>query len=83
MPSTSWTGPKDKVDSIVTAADGTIYYSSETFVHALRNAVSTRISGVTTNQKMDALVQNDHSVYAGSNTGFIHKINGDAVSATT
>lgn len=31
---------------------------------------------------MDALVCNDHSVYAGSNTGFVHKINGDAVTET-
>ena len=31
---------------------------------------------------MDVLVSNDHSVYGGSNTGFVHKINGDAVSAT-
>lgn len=31
---------------------------------------------------MEVLAANDHSVYAGSNTGFVHKINGDAVSAT-
>ena len=31
---------------------------------------------------MGVLVCNDHSVYAGSDTGFVHKINGDAVTGT-
>jgi len=31
---------------------------------------------------MEVMIANDHSVYAGSVTGFIHKINGDAASAT-
>ena len=32
---------------------------------------------------MGVLACNDHSVYAGSDTGFVHKINADATSATT
>ena len=32
---------------------------------------------------MGVLAANDHSVYAGSDTGFVHKINADATSATT
>ena len=48
-PSTQITGAKDKVDAIVTAADNSVYFSSETYVHALRNAVLTRVTGVTTN----------------------------------
>jgi len=67
----------------VTAADGSVYYASETFVHALRQGNITRISDVTTNQKMEVLSCNEHSVYAGSNTGFVHKINADAVTGTT
>jgi len=31
---------------------------------------------------MEVLYANEHSVYAGSKTGFIHKINGDNVGAT-
>jgi len=81
-PKKSFSGAKDKIDSTATAADGSVYYSSETSVYALRNAVSTRVTGVTTNQKMDVLVSNDHSVYAGSITGFVHKINEDGVTGT-
>ena len=32
---------------------------------------------------MDVMAFNEHSVYAGSNTGFVHKINADAVTGTT
>jgi len=31
---------------------------------------------------MMAITVNEHSVYAGSDTGFIHKVNGDEVTAT-
>ena len=41
----------------------------------------TRVSGITSNEKMNVLVSNEHSTYAGSVTGYIQKINGDAVTA--
>lgn len=84
QPSQTLTGPKDKVNGITAAiAENTVYFASETFAHALRNGSQTHVSGVTTDQKMDVLVANEHSVFAGSNTGFVHKINGDAVTETT
>lgn len=82
-PANTLTGPKDKTNGITTAADNTVYFSSETYVHCLNNGQMSIVSGVTTDQKMDALVSNDHSVYAGSITGFVHKINGNAVAETT
>ena len=45
--------------------------------------MQTRVRGITTTQQMNVLLANSHSVYAFSNTGFIHKINGDEASATT
>lgn len=64
------------------AADDTVYYTSETQVFALCNGEQKRVSGVTTDQVMEVIVANDHSVYAGSNTGFVHKINSVDVTAT-
>ena len=48
----------------------------------MRQGKITRVSEITTDQKMGVLVKNEHSVYAGSDTGFMHKINGDVATVS-
>ena len=49
----------------------------------MKDKVATRVAGVTATQKIVIIRSNQHSVYAGSNNGFVHKINGVEVSQTT
>ena len=72
---------KQRPDGVAVSADQTVYVSSETNIYAQRNGAMTRVSGITSNEKMNVLVSNEHSTYAGSVTGYIQKINGDAVTA--
>ena len=72
---------KDRPDATAVGPDQTVYVSSETFIYAMKNGNMTRVSGITSNEKMKVLVSNEHSVYAGSVTGYIQKINGESVSA--
>lgn len=47
----------------------------------MKGGNTTRVSGITSNERMKVLVSNEQSVYAGSVTGYIQKINGEAVTA--
>ena len=58
-----------------------MYITSENIIYAQKNGATTRVRGVTSNEKMKVMVANEHSTYAGSVTGFIQKINGEEVTA--
>jgi outer membrane protein assembly factor BamB len=82
-PSGQFSGAKDKPNAIsANASDGTVYFTAETYIFSIRDGKPTRVRGVTSTQRMLAMTSNEHSVYAGSENGFLHKINGDAVTVT-
>ena len=82
-PSGQFSGAKDKSNAIaVNASDGSVYYTAETYIFSIRDGKPTRVSGVTSTQRMLVMSANEHSVYAGSENGFIHKVNNDAVTVT-
>ena len=72
---------KDRPDATAVGPDQTVYVSSEAIIYAMKGGNTTRVSGITSNERMKVLVSNEQSVYAGSVTGYIQKINGEAVTA--
>jgi len=82
-PSGQLSGAKDKSNAIaINASDGSVYYTAETYIFSIRDGKPTRVSGVTSTLRMLVMSANEHSVYAGSENGFIHKVNNDAVTVT-
>ena len=73
---------KEPFNQVTSSADGTVYYSTEIKVFAMREGVSTPVTGILGKSAFVTMASRESDVYIGSIKGTVHKINENAVTVT-